>query len=229
MMRITSSHALPPPHTLTPGHLMLQQLLRRSLRAPIAVARCLSTVAASPFQRHDYGLFIDGEQVPSRSLDSRLQVENPATTESLAWIAAATREDVDRAVAGGQAAFASGAWSRASTTERARVLHAIAAALRARLHEFAEKESLQTGRPIREMRAQLTRLPGAFIRWRRRLRELEDVRCKTDGWLCCRVVRVLRSADPHGGRNGAAVQWRVCELRAARAAGCRRPGDAACA
>lgn len=119
-------------------------------------SRRLSTAAF----RSEYGLFVNGAQVPSSSPESRLQVESPATTEPLAWIAAATADDVDRAVASGREAFDSGEWSRASTTERSRVLHNIAAALRARLHEFAEKESLQTGRPIREMRAQLTRIPG---------------------------------------------------------------------
>ncbi|KAF1334252.1 Betaine aldehyde dehydrogenase, partial [Globisporangium splendens] len=120
------------------------------------------TFASSPFHREEYGLFIDGKQVPSCVEGSRLMVENPATTKHLAWIAEATPEDVDRAVESGQAAFDKGVWSRASTTDRSRVLHDIAAALRARIPEFAEKESLQTGRPIREMRAQLTRLPEWF-------------------------------------------------------------------
>lgn len=119
-----------------------------------------STAAATPFHREEYGLFIDGKQVPSCVHDSRMTVENPATTKPLAWVAEATEEDVELAVVSGQLAFEKGVWSRASTTDRSRVLHDIAAALRARIPEFAEKESLQTGRPIREMRAQLTRIPG---------------------------------------------------------------------
>lgn len=91
---------------------------------------------------------------------ARIAVENPATTETLAWVAAATPADVALAVDSGRRAFESGVWSRASTAHRATVLNAIAAALRERIPEFAEKESLQTGRPIREMRAQLARLPG---------------------------------------------------------------------
>lgn len=115
------------------------------------------------FTRDEYGLFIGGKQVPSSTSSSRMEVENPATTESLAWIAVATREDVERAVESSRVAFATGAWSRASSLDRSRVLHDIASALRTRIPEFAEKESLQTGRPIREMRAQLTRLPGLAV------------------------------------------------------------------
>lgn len=136
--------------------------MMRQINSNALSRRHLATSAASPFHRKEYGLFIDGKQVPSSVAGSRMAVENPATTKPLAWIAEATKEDVELAVASGRAAFESGVWSRASTTERSRVLHDIAAALRARIPEFAEKESLQTGRPIREMRAQLTRIPGAI-------------------------------------------------------------------
>ncbi|OWZ09548.1 hypothetical protein PHMEG_00017730, partial [Phytophthora megakarya] len=108
--------------------------------------------------RDEYGLFIDG----AAGEDARLAVENPATTERVAYVANATSADVDRAVTSGQQAFESGVWSRASVADRADVLHRIAMALRKRIPEFAEKESLQTGRPIREMRAQLTRIPEWF-------------------------------------------------------------------
>lgn len=131
-------------------------LHQQSTRSALRLHRALS---AAPF-RESYGLFIDGQQVPSVDTASRLSVENPATTKHLAWVASATPQDVAKAVASSKSAFESGVWSRASTTDRALVLNAIAAALRARIPEFAEKECLQTGRPIREMRAQLTRLPG---------------------------------------------------------------------
>ncbi|RLN79670.1 hypothetical protein BBJ28_00011282 [Nothophytophthora sp. Chile5] len=133
--------------------------LPRSRRSSRVWSRHASTAA---FDRDEYGLFIDGKYVSASGAgaDARLAVENPATTERLAWVANATAADVDRAVASGKRAFAEGAWSRASTADRANVLNNIAAALRKRIPEFAEKESLQTGRPIREMRAQLTRIPG---------------------------------------------------------------------
>ncbi|RLN67816.1 hypothetical protein BBJ29_006801 [Phytophthora kernoviae] len=117
--------------------------------------------SSSAFKWDEYKLFIDGKYL-SASGDARLAVENPATTERIAWVANATAEDVDRAVTSGQRAFQEGTWSQASTADRANVLNGIATALRKRIPEFAEKESLQTGRPIREMRAQLTRIPEWF-------------------------------------------------------------------
>ncbi|KAG2833236.1 Betaine aldehyde dehydrogenase [Phytophthora cactorum] len=118
--------------------------------------------SSAAFDRDEYGLFIDGKFVAASGEDARLAVENPATTERLAYVANATAADVDHAVASGQSAFEAGSWSRASVSDRANVLNDIAKALRKRIPEFARKESLQTGRPIREMRAQLTRIPEGF-------------------------------------------------------------------
>ena len=71
----------------------------------------------------------------------------------------ANSEDVQRAVADAHAAFESGAWSRAPAVHRSKVLTRLARALEERVPALAELETLQTGRAIREMRAQLGRLP----------------------------------------------------------------------
>jgi len=71
----------------------------------------------------------------------------------------ANSEDVQRAVADAHAAFESGAWSRAPAVHRSKVLTRLAHALEERVPALAELETLQTGRAIREMRAQLGRLP----------------------------------------------------------------------
>ncbi|KAL3668630.1 hypothetical protein V7S43_005931 [Phytophthora oleae] len=123
-------------------------------------ARLRSRFVSTAFDQDEYGLFIEGKFVSASG--SRLTVENPATTERLAYVATATAKDVDCAVTSGQRAFEDGSWSRASVGDRANVLNDIAKALRLRIPEFAEKESLQTGRPIREMRAQLARIPEWF-------------------------------------------------------------------
>lgn len=107
------------------------------------------------------GLFIDGEYRAAMG-GAQLAVENPATTETLAFVASASPADVDAAVTSAQRVFKDGEWARASAADRANVLNAVATALRLRIPEFAEQESLQTGRPIREMRAQLTRIPEWF-------------------------------------------------------------------
>ncbi len=121
--------------------------------------RCSSATRQRIF-RDKYGLFINGKQVPSVLHESELSVENPATKETLTKVSRASPEDVEIAVQSAQSTFESGVWSKASPSERAKVLYNAATFLKEKIPEFAEKESLQTGRPIREMRAQLTRLPG---------------------------------------------------------------------
>ena len=74
-------------------------------------------------------------------------------------VEAASTSDVHQTVQDAHAAFQSGVWSRASTQHRSTVLARLARTLEARIPELAEIETLQTGRAIREMRAQLGRLP----------------------------------------------------------------------
>ena len=63
------------------------------------------------------------------------------------------------AVHDAQEAFKSGVWSRAPAIQRSAVLSNLARDLQQRIPEFAKIESIQTGRTIREMTAQLGRLP----------------------------------------------------------------------
>ncbi len=65
--------------------------------------------------------FIGGAFVPSA--DGRcFKVENPATEEGLAEVAAAGATDVDRAVAAARACFASDAWQKLEPRARGRML-----------------------------------------------------------------------------------------------------------
>lgn len=72
-------------------------------------------------------------------------------------------QDIDLAVAAAEASFLSGTWSRHTDARgRSQVLLRMAQGLQKRLPELARLESLQTGRPLREMEAQLMRLPEWF-------------------------------------------------------------------
>ena len=71
----------------------------------------------------------------------------------------ASPDDVQRAVADAHATFESGVWSRAPAIHRSKILSRLARALEERVLALAELETLQIGRAIREMRAQLSRLP----------------------------------------------------------------------
>eukprot|EP01138_Halocafeteria_seosinensis_P016399 gb/GECG01016730.1/.p1 GENE.gb/GECG01016730.1/~~gb/GECG01016730.1/.p1 ORF type:complete len:527 (+),score=64.36 gb/GECG01016730.1/:1-1581(+) len=108
-----------------------------------------------------YGLFVNGKEIEAQS-GRWIDIEDPATTHTLTRVAQGDKADVDYAVQSAEDAFARGDWSRADVRDRAEVMEKAAEALQKRVPEFAELESLQTGRPIREMKAQLGRLPEWF-------------------------------------------------------------------
>jgi len=68
-------------------------------------------------------------------------------------------EDVKSAIHKAQDAFDSGSWSKSSSLLRSNVLSRLARVLEEKLPELAKLETMQTGRTIREMNAQLGRLP----------------------------------------------------------------------
>lgn len=74
-------------------------------------------------------------------------------------IDAASSEEVEWAVSHAQTTFDSGIWSKASSIHRASVLSRLAVSLQQRIPDMARIDTMQTGRPIREMNAQMTRLP----------------------------------------------------------------------
>lgn len=75
----------------------------------------------------EFSMTIDGKAVFARDAKSTLAVLNPATEEVFARPPAATRADLDAAVAAAQRAFAT--WSKTPLVERKRKLHEIADAL----------------------------------------------------------------------------------------------------
>ncbi|KAI1111718.1 aldehyde dehydrogenase [Nemania sp. NC0429] len=106
-----------------------------------------------------YLMWVAGEERPGRG--ELIPVEDPATGEIFAHCHAASEEDVEDAVALAQAAFKSGVWSRESRHRRADVLDRSATLLEAELPELIALEVRQTGRAVREMKAQVPSL----VRW----------------------------------------------------------------
>lgn len=105
-----------------------------------------------------YGLHIDGQD-RAAATGSTFGVENPADRRTICEVADASPEDVAAAVDAAATAFADGRWSGRSGGERAKILQRAADRLADRLDELAEAETMQIGRPLREMRAQLQRVP----------------------------------------------------------------------
>lgn len=95
----------------------------------------------------------------SSAAKASINIINPATEEIIGTIDATDKETVDTIIDASCENFKSGVWSKADASTRFSVLSKAATILRGRLPEFIELETKQTGRPIREMKAQLSRIP----------------------------------------------------------------------
>ena len=111
---------------------------------------------ANPSALSYYPLRVGGKQVDAVS-GKRFPVENPATGTMLCEMAEGDAVDIDAAVAAARSAAAG--WGGLSGAQRADILNNVAKLLTERLDTFIQMEVAQTGRPVREMRAQLSRLP----------------------------------------------------------------------
>ncbi len=104
-------------------------------------------------------LWINGKPYTPQSAEY-VDVVNPATGELIARQVDANESDISAAVSAAQRALDS--WASKLPGERARILFACASALRDNIEDLARIESVNTGRPIREMRAQMRRVPEFF-------------------------------------------------------------------
>ncbi len=93
-------------------------------------------------------LFIGNRWVESTG-GGRFWVKDPAAGENLIEVARANFEDVDRAVKAARKAY-QGPWQRITPAERARLLWKLADLIEVHGQEFAEIESINTGKPISE-------------------------------------------------------------------------------
>ncbi|WRS27230.1 aldehyde dehydrogenase family protein [Oscillospiraceae bacterium MB08-C2-2] len=94
-------------------------------------------------------MYIDGEWVLSSAGGTR-EVRNPADGSLLAVVTEGTAQDVCTAAQAAHKAFYEGGWANISVTERAAYLYKIADKLEARLSEFAELDTKDNGKPLRD-------------------------------------------------------------------------------
>ncbi len=104
-------------------------------------------------------LFIDNKQTPAASGES-IQVVDPSDGQVFAQIARGGAADIDRAVGAARRASV-GAWGVMTAVERGRVLRRWADLVAAAGDELAHLESRDTGKPMRQARADAT----AFARY----------------------------------------------------------------
>jgi (Z)-2-((N-methylformamido)methylene)-5-hydroxybutyrolactone dehydrogenase len=87
---------------------------------------------------------------------------NPTTAQPLYAAAHGTAEDVERAVTAARTAFEDPRWRDLSQTRRGRLLRNLGDLIGEHAEELARTETLDNGKLLREMRAQLAGLPEYF-------------------------------------------------------------------
>jgi len=103
--------------------------------------------------------FINGEFVDSFS-NKKFEFLNPSNNETIGTIPVGCKEDVDLAVKAAKKAFE--AWSKTSVSKRSEILHEIAKLIRKNKEELTRLETLNSGIPITQVRAQIDRAAENF-------------------------------------------------------------------
>jgi malonate-semialdehyde dehydrogenase (acetylating) / methylmalonate-semialdehyde dehydrogenase len=99
--------------------------------------------------------YIGGAWTPARAAEA-LEVENPATGETLARVPLSSHDDLDAAVRAAREALP--AWRAVSVIERARRLFALREGLDARREELARSVTTEMGKTIADARAEVARM-----------------------------------------------------------------------
>ncbi|MGY5775210.1 aldehyde dehydrogenase [Rhizobium sp. LEGMi135b] len=107
------------------------------------------------------GHHIDGKMIASAGCGVR-DIINPTSSEVIARVVDGTVADVDTAYESARRAFEQGPWAEMSVRSRAKLINRLADAFEAHLEELYVLETRNNGRPVRETRAQLSRLPDFF-------------------------------------------------------------------
>ena len=100
--------------------------------------------------------FVGGAWAPPAS-GRTLEITDPSDGTVLCSIAQGGAEDIDRAVAGAEAAM-SGEWGRTTAAERGRVLSRIGQMVLENCDELARLEAMDVGKPLKQARADVTAL-----------------------------------------------------------------------
>ncbi|MBT2549324.1 aldehyde dehydrogenase [Arthrobacter sp. ISL-65] len=108
-----------------------------------------------------YEHFINGEFVPPSS-GEYFDSTNPATLDVLYQAARGNGADVERAVSAASAAFENPNWRNLSQTKRGHLLRRLGDLVGEHADELARMESLDNGKLLREMRAQLAAMPDYY-------------------------------------------------------------------
>ena len=101
---------------------------------------------------HQSHMFINGEEVSSRSGKVEI-IYNPANQEPVAEVSMGSRQDAKIALEAAKQAFP--LWSKTSSQERGRVLHAAAVLVRERADGIAQLLTKEQGKPLKNARMEV--------------------------------------------------------------------------
>lgn len=118
-------------------------------------------VVATPPAKTTRGLYVDGAHIDPGTREP-MAIRSPGTGQIIESVLLCTDEDVDAAVISASRAFRSAEWGNMSVRTRARLVNKLADVMETHLDELYELETLNNGRPTRETRAQLARVPDLF-------------------------------------------------------------------
>lgn len=94
-------------------------------------------------------MYVDGQWVYAQSQET-FPVRNPATGETIALVTKGTREDAKLAIKAARRAFDHSGWAETHARERAAILFRVADLIEQRADEFAEMDTRNNGKPLRE-------------------------------------------------------------------------------
>ncbi len=114
-----------------------------------------------PASPRSFGFFIDGQWHDGGKRQRNLR-QSPGYGVDVTEITLCDADDVNAAVRAARRSFDTGSWSRVASSERGRVLLAIADGIRARLDELAYWEVLETGKAITQARAEMSDAAGHY-------------------------------------------------------------------
>jgi len=107
------------------------------------------------------GLFIDGQEIPAGDRPT-FPIISPRDGTVIAHTVNGSEADVDAAVRSARRAFESPDWRKMPERTRAKLVYKLGDALEKHLDELYALETLNNGRPARETRAQISKLPDMY-------------------------------------------------------------------
>jgi 5-carboxymethyl-2-hydroxymuconic-semialdehyde dehydrogenase len=120
-----------------------------------------NVASATPVRLEPQRHFVDGTFRESAD-GGTFETLNPATGDVLARVCDGRSADVDAAVRAARQAFDEGPWPRLKADERAAVLRRIAGLVREHADEFVEREVLDIGMPVAQMKGLAARAAQNF-------------------------------------------------------------------